>query len=220
MREGLRFAVYSLGREGARLIAEEDQLPFESLRWHYAKNHEAKDRYLKHTLEIARFRTALTLAIQHGKEPLKLERWISGFDLAKESVRVNGKRIPVYPDGFFTLRNSETTKRRHFMLEMDLGTMTIGRFAKKIQGYRTYWEEGRHKGHYRIGTFQLLTVTTREERLRNLMQATYKLYPGKRQFLFTTLDRYSLQEPEHVLNTPIFEIPGDKQYHYLLDFGE
>ncbi|MBI3459463.1 replication-relaxation family protein [Candidatus Acetothermia bacterium] len=87
VKEEMRHAVYSLGREGARLIAEEDHLPFASLRWQYAKNHEAKDRYLKHTLEIAKFRAALTLALREENSTLILKRWISGMHLAKESVK-------------------------------------------------------------------------------------------------------------------------------------
>ncbi|MBI3459464.1 replication-relaxation family protein [Candidatus Acetothermia bacterium] len=105
----------------------------------------------------------------------------------------------------------------HFMLEMDLGTMTVGRFIKKIQGYRAYWETGRHEIQYQIPAFQVLTVTTSEARLAHLLNETQRLYHQSRQFLFTTVNRYSLAEPELLITSPLFSVPASEHPTVLIE---
>jgi hypothetical protein len=43
--------------------------------------------------------------------------------------------IPVQPDGFFGVRDRVSRKTIFYFLEMDMGTMRLGRIQAKLQGY-------------------------------------------------------------------------------------
>jgi hypothetical protein len=113
-------------------------------------------------------------------------------------VQEGGKlhRLGVEPDRVFGLRfASEPEHRRlaYFFLEADRGAMPVVRktlgqtsFRRKLLGYRETWRQGLHRAHLAIPNFRVLTVTTSEERMRNLVAACRSLSSGAGLFLFST----------------------------------
>src|ERR1700674_1354600 len=111
-------------------------------------------------------------------------------------VQEGGKlhRLGVEPDRVFGLRFAGAPEQRrcaYFFLEADRGTMPVARkgldqtsFRRKLLGYRETWRQGLHRRHLGIPNFRVLTVTTGEERRRNLVVECRSLSGGAGLFLF------------------------------------
>ncbi|HLN97357.1 MAG TPA: replication-relaxation family protein [Pyrinomonadaceae bacterium] len=109
--------------------------------------------------------------------------------------------VPVAADSFFSIRDAQG--RTHYFLEADRGTMTLERFTRKLIAYAAYDKAERHKAKFGIRKFRVLTVTTGEARMQNLMRAATGAEEVRRapatMFLFTTEEKLTLAQPESIL---------------------
>jgi len=111
-------------------------------------------------------------------------------------IRQGGKphRLGAEPDRVFGLRFEGAPENRRsafFFLEADRGTMPVTRkglaqtsFLRKLLAYRETWRQGLHRTHLGLPNFRVLTVTTNEERQKNLVAACRSLGNGGSLFLF------------------------------------
>ena len=211
--EGNRPLVYGLARKGAQLLAEDGVAIDAKLDW-TTKNQRATAAFLAHTLETAdamlafdracRAAESVRLVDHHALLPFMPEatqRLRDPFRCRVE-VRTKGQALPlsiaVVPDRLFSLAHADGT-RRNYALELDRGTMDIrarrlagkSSFRRKLIGYYTAWKERRHTEHWNFNSFRVLTVTTSEKRLANMLAAQHEVtngtVPGL--FLYTTQDR-------------------------------
>src|SRR2546425_9774037 len=144
--------------------------------------------------------TTLFRSIATRGTHIKLVAWKEGQELFdRVSFRENGGvfRLPVRPDGFFTLE--DTTRpagknRVHFMMEADRSTTTHERFLKKVRAYWHYFHQGLHTKKFGIATFRVVTFTLTEERAANLCTAVDTLLPAQARkfYLFTSRSQFSL----------------------------
>jgi hypothetical protein len=87
--------------------------------------------------------------------------------------------MPVVPDSYFTIAAYE--RRFPFFLELDRGTMTLGRFKDKVRAYLTYYKSGAYQKRYGTSAVRLLSVISTattgggHKRLDNLKKATESL---------------------------------------------
>lgn len=107
------------------------------------------------------------LRLQEGEEALELET----------------RRIGVTPDAVFGLEFAhlpEGRQRLFFFIEADLGGEAIVRsdthfdqraYYKKLVAYSATFVQGIHTARFGLGMFQVLTVTTSQERVGNMVQA-------------------------------------------------
>lgn len=89
--------------------------------------------------------------------------------------------------------------RVNFALELDRGTMDINArrlvgkssFRRKALGYWHLFKEGIHASRWDFKAFRVLTVTTSEKRIENMIKVQKEIVgeQGSRLFAFTTLDR-------------------------------
>ncbi len=130
--------LYILDKKGAELLRAERG--YEDLTWH-SSDKALKTDFLEHTLAIADFRIAMTLACR--QHDYTIPQWVGEQAVKADYDRVmvtmpNGKResIAVVPDSYFSIRMGN----RHypFFLELDRGTMALPRFKTKIQAYLAY----------------------------------------------------------------------------------
>jgi len=177
-------AIYALDTRGADLIAKEFGIKRPSLSWK-KKDNRVRFMFLEHTLAINDFKISLELAINQRND-VELLFW------KRESKELNdrvpdpeGKRkyLTVVPDGFFGIKTPEG--RSYFFLEIDMGTESNQRFARKIVAYRQYWKTRKYTERYGFRSFRVLTVTTSEKRLKNLLKACYNA-GGRNMFLFAS----------------------------------
>jgi hypothetical protein len=110
------------------------------------------------------------------------------------------------PDFAFGLTLAESS-RRHFMVEIDRGTMPVVRsdsfrqtsFEEKMRAYLTAHAAKQHERQFGWKTFRVLTVTTDHHRMQSMMEALRKLRvphsPGAPLFFFTTRDELRAADP-------------------------
>ena len=103
------------------------------------------------------------------------------------------------PDFAFGLMLADGS-RRHFMVEIDRGTMPVVRsdafrqtsFEEKMRAYLTAHAAKQHERQFGWKTFRVLTVTTDHHRMQSMTEALRKLRvphsPGAPLFFFTTRD--------------------------------
>ena len=113
--------------------------------------------------------------------------------------------IGLVPDLVFGLRFSDGS-RRCFMVEIDRGTMPIGRtdllqtsFERKLRVYLAAYAAKQHERHFGWKTFRVLTVTTDQHRMQSMMSALRQLRmvhsPGESLFFFATRQELSAANP-------------------------
>ena len=116
--------------------------------------------------------------------------------------RVRGCALPlniaVVPDRVFSLALPNST-RHNFALGLDRDTMDIkakriaGKpsFRRKLLDYFHAWRERKHTDTWGFHSFRVLTITTSEKRIANMMAAQHEITNGSAAglFLYTTPDR-------------------------------
>lgn len=126
--------------------------------------------------------------------------------------------IKIVPDGLFGLEytQDESKAYRFFALEADRNTQPVARsdlhqtsYLRKILAYGQISAEGVHKSHLGLPNLLILTVTTNEHHMANIMSLLRELaHEGKsRLFLFKTMssvgDFKKAPEPTaHLLTDP------------------
>jgi hypothetical protein len=105
--------------------------------------------------------------------------------------------IGLVPDLVFGLRLADGS-RRHFMVEIDRGTMPVVRsdilrqtsFEEKMRAYLTARAANQHERQFGWKTFRVLTITTDDRRRSTMMDSLRSLRvphsPGASLFFFTT----------------------------------
>lgn len=207
--------IYTVGKAGLSLLAERGIAPPEKIDARLRAS-ELKELFLKHALMIVDIHASLLLATRNSH--LNLVRWEEGkelWDSIKVSEAGKPRRLPICPDGLFTLQDTnrpEDRSRLHFVLEADRSTMTQARFQDKIVGYWNYLQSGRQEKRYGMKNFRVVTVTLTEERAANLAQMAVDVTPPqlRKFFLFTSLKQFSLENPIPVLSD-IFITSRDPQ---------
>jgi len=194
--------LYLLGKKGA----DELSLCGEYLNFYWAKDHlKVGTLFLSHSLAISEFRLKITLACRMAG--ISILEWQGEGALKKDYDRVTvtsssgvSRQFPIIPDGYFVL---QTTKgKRHFVLELDRGTMEGKRFKAKVEGYTAYFESGAYKERYGTKSLRVLTVTETQRRMKNLKVITERA-GGKSRFWFASLDTLTA---ENILTNAVWSI--------------
>lgn len=205
--------VYGLGNKGADILAQRQEFESGKIDWQ-AKNHDASNFFIDHTLMVSNFRATLTLAVR-SLENTNLLAWRQGPEL-KARTYVDGNSVAIVPDGFFTLEDGDDLL--HLYVECDRSTMTRERFLGKMKAYWQWRQEG-HQEKTGISKFRVLTVCLSEQRKENLRLLTKEADARKRgsaMFLFACEKRYSLEAPDTILQK-IWQSPVDDAWHSILD---
>lgn len=192
--------LYTLDKRGIAVLRHECGLERVQI-WDSENGHE----FLSHTLAINDVRVAITLACRDAN--YTLVQWKNEADLKAEYDRVTitnekGKQqsISLIPDSYFTIETPQG--KTSCFLEMDMGTMTVGRFATKIRAYLAYTQSGAYQQRYHTKSLRVLSITTSQTRCINLKAATESV-GGDRRFWFSTRE---LMAREMVLHSPIWQV--------------
>lgn len=207
--------IYTIGRAAVPALVEQGIAPKEMIDFRM-RHHELKELFLRHILLVVEIHATLELATRNSH--IKLVAWKEGqelFDSVKLKEQGKERKLPVRPDGFFTLE--DTTRppgqnRVHFFLEADRSTTTHTRFQEKLKAYWQYFQTSGHEKKYGIKTFRVVTVTLTEERAANLCKAAEEVLPqqAKKFYLFSSLHHVSLSKPLSILED-IFITPRDHE---------
>jgi len=207
-------ALYSLGLEGAGVIARELGLDLETIKRKTKGVSRLREFYLHHSLELNEVRINVCQAIRHQPE-LKLERWINDND-CEQTYRViqRGQEITrrFRPDGYF--RFLYRNRFHGFFLELDRSTMSSERFQNKAQIYLEFARLGFYERRFGLKNFRVLVIVPSVARLESLKQAVEKVTSGI--FWFTTFGQTAA---EKVLGQ-IWQRAGQSGLYSLLGGGE
>ncbi len=203
--------LYGLDKRGAELLRLE--FGYEGLHW-FASMKELKDEFLEHTLAIADFRIAVTIACQrtgyrlltwHGETELKAD-----YDRVTIRTDKGSRAVSVIPDGYFAIETP--LGKAHFFLEVDRGTMTVGRFRDKVAAYIAYYQQG-YQHRYGTKSLRILTVTVGEQRLTNLKRVTEQIL-GTHWFWFSLSSKV---DAAHILNAAVWQVVGREGFQTLIE---
>lgn len=207
--------VYGLGNQGARLLKEHHGVDQTGLDW-TRKNRDSTRNFLLHTLAVADFRVALTLACR-ARPNLRLVEPDELLQSAPEQTRrdhnpwswwvrvqFNGQttEVGVIPDYVFALI-LPGGRRRPFVVECDRGTMPIGRASltqtsilRKFLAYEASHRQGLHASRFGWKNFRVLVRTASEERMNNMLALIERTpnIKGSPLFLFSAQSALSNSE--------------------------
>lgn len=181
---------YCLSKRGKDVVAFMfDGTDTRTVKWN-EKNNQVEIYFLEHTLAVNDIRVAFTISARSLGYSFE---WIPEWELKalKEKVRdpeKPGKFLPINPDGYFILRDHN--RKARFCVEADRATETNRRWKDKARGYVEYVQTGQYFKRYNAESLRVLTVTTSQKRLENLLTAT-KAVKGASFFWFTTKDKIS-----------------------------
>lgn len=218
---GSKPMVYGLGNKGADLLAERMKYPRGKINW-AAKNKTVGPIFLEHTLLTADFMVALEVACrENGRvrlieaeeilakapESTRKRRNPLGWNVTVEEVEKADRprhTLGVIPDKIFGLRyldKPDGKNTAYFFLEADRATMPVMRsnlrqtsFYRKLVAYYATWETELHTKQFNIKNFRVLTVTSSQSRVRNLIEANKALAKGTGSRLFLFTDEASLKK--------------------------
>ncbi|MCA9938212.1 MAG: replication-relaxation family protein [Anaerolineales bacterium] len=221
--EGRKPLIYFLDAGAIPLLAQELDVFPEDIDWKPVYN-RLQPQSVDHLLAINDVRIAVDVGAQ--VTPVRLVRWLDEKTLKSREMRDSVEivvhqgrrsRATIVPDGYFLL--TDNTYDYHHMLEVDMGTETLRSsrynrrdFARKIRGYLAYWQSGKYTARYQTEAMRVLTVTTSEKRLANLVRVTEGVGGGQ-QFWFTTFAKVT---PADVLTQPIWVVAGEDREHALI----
>ena len=205
--------VYLLGEKGAQELSLSGQY----FNFYWAKDHlKVGTLFLSHALAISEFRLRISLACRAVGIPI-LE-WRGERELKKDYDRVtvtsptgSTRAIPIIPDSYFVLQTPQG--KRHFVLELDRGTMEGKRFRAKVEGYTGYFKSGAYKQRFGTKSLRVLTVTESQRRMKNLKTITERA-GGRSRFWFTSLEAINAGS---VLFHPIWHVAQRSELQSLLE---
>lgn len=124
---------------------------------------------------------------------LRAVRWAPEHVLRSQAVRVadplTGRPIPCLPDGYFELTYADGVVQC-CVLEVDMGTVSLGRFRRKLRAFEAFLAEGQFTERWRHKTFEVLVLTPSRRRLERLWQSAKQTVPSHRWnwYSFATFD--------------------------------
>ena len=152
--------VYALDTEGAKLLREGGEEIKDSISW-YEKNRGISEMFVKHSLMLARFRTALELALR-GHEGLSLVSFEREAHPVRWRHNGKGRELAVEPDAYMVLRDHKRNADLVYCVEVDRSSMQNNRMLDKFTRYSLLYTNSQQ------AAFRVLTITKSKERAQNL----------------------------------------------------
>jgi hypothetical protein len=109
----------------------------------------------------------------------------------------------VVPDGLFGLTFPDESAA-YFLLELDRGTIPISRsgedhrsIRRKLKTYYDGWRAQRHLEQFGVKQMRVLTITSSQERMHNMVGAVRSITEGRGSnfFLFSNWDNLAATNP-------------------------
>jgi hypothetical protein len=207
--------IYSIGNQGFKHLAYHGVIQLADVPSRLRTN-ELKPLFLSHTLLVTDIHSTLLLASRNS--PFQLDGWREGKEIYDSvSFHENGRkiRLPVCPDGFFSIVNTSRTapsNKLAYALEADRSTTTRRTFDDKMKAYCHYLEQNRQMKMYGVSWFRVVTITLTEARAKNLADLADQTVPPrlKKFFLFTSRENFSFENADRIYSGIFRRLKGEK----------
>jgi hypothetical protein len=199
--------IYCLSRKGAALISHlygENEAG--KIKWDEKQN-KVEHFFIEHNLAINDVRIAfLKSAKADGDYNLFWfsEKEVKAWKEKVDDPENSGKTLAITPDSFFYLLGQK--KKAYYFLEIDRATEANRRWRDKIRGYVEYIKSGKYQQRFQTSALRVLTVTTSDKRMANLIKTTQSV-ENAYFFLFSTFDRI---KGKNIIFDPIWQ-PADRE---------
>jgi len=181
--------IYCLSKKGADLISYlYGEREAREIKWNKKQN-QVENFFIEHTLAINDVRIAFLKAVLKTKDYDLF--WFNEKDVKAWKEKIEdpenpNKTIAITPDAFFYLLGQE--KKAYYFLEVDRATESNQRWRNKVRGYVEYVNSGKYQKRFQTSALRVLTITTSEERMTNLIQTTESV-ENAYFFLFATFEQ-------------------------------
>lgn len=179
---GSQPSLYTLGKQGlldAQVYLANEVTPI------VRRVDRLEAAYLVHDMAIAAFWVNLRRGV--ADDPGRLVRWLPERVLRakKLSVRdpMTGRRLPVLPDAYFEYAD-EAGKARAYALEVDMGTLTLERFERKLVAHEEFLQEGGFARHFGPPSAVVLVLVHSRARMADLLAAARRVLPHRSGLVF------------------------------------
>jgi hypothetical protein len=121
--------------------------------------------------------------------------------------------LPFLPDAYFEVvyPNGDV---QCALAEIDMGTLTLRRFARKVQAFECALDDGVFRRHLKRDDFEVLVLTQSRRRLEALRQVSARVVPGGRRDLYT-FATFEALAPEAFAAAPWCDLDGQTTYGVL-----
>jgi hypothetical protein len=165
---GPTLAVYLIGNEGVKFLAESKKAPVGDLNRRRYRFKNLSDNFLPHELLITDFACLLKSSFRRypgcGLQDWKYDEEIVG----QCNVVEGGADIELKPDAYGSYNLHRALF--NFFLEADLGTEPTSRILKKVEIYRSFKASGLFSKTFGRRAFRLFIVTNSAVRANNISQ--------------------------------------------------
>jgi hypothetical protein len=174
---GRRAYLYTLGERGHRLVA--GQVDSTNALPELCRPDRLDGRFVEHDLRIARLWAHMEASVRQGQ--FRFCDWTPERDLHARDIKVpdskTGRPVTILPDGYVELERVDGSVRGA-MVEIDMATLTLGQFRRKLRGFQAYMTTGLFQLHWHRDQCAYLVVTTSWKRLKSLWKAARQGLPA------------------------------------------
>ena len=180
--------LYALARRGEPVVAQ--RLGPGAGRAQRRRLDRLSSVFVDHDLKIAAFWANLVALLRSTRAGLG--RWLPERELRAGKVRVQDPRtgwwLPVLPDAAFEVVYPDGFVQG-CLLEVDMGTLTLKRFRRKLRAFELYLAQGLAAKHWEHD-FEVLVLTHSRPRLQQLWRVARDEVPPERwgAYSFGTFD--------------------------------
>jgi hypothetical protein len=185
---GRRPYLCALGRRGEPVVAQ--RLGQNVTRVQRRRLDRLSSVFVDHDLKIAAFWANLIALLRSTRA--RLGRWLPERELRARKIRIYDPRtgwwLPVLPDAAFEVVYPDGSVQA-CLLEVDLGTLTLKRFRRKVRAFELDLAQGLG-AVLPVSSFEVLMLTHSQGRLQQLWRAARDKVPPERwgAYSFGTFD--------------------------------
>jgi hypothetical protein len=146
--------------------------------------------------------------------------WIGERELRAMRMRVRAPRadywLPFLPDGYFEVRYPNGDVQA-CLVEIDMGTLTLRRFARKMQAFETALDDEVFRRHFKRDEFEVLILTQSRRRAEALRRVAGRVVPNERHgdYYLSTFDDALV--PSTFATATWWDLGGETVYGVLRD---
>ena len=188
---GRRPFLYSLGQPGVRFV--EQRIGTAALPVQPRRLDRLDHVFVDHDLQAAAFWANLAAQLRTFTPRVRRCIWLGERELRARRMRVRdperGFWLPFLPDAYFEMVHADG-RVQCGIVEVDMGTLTLRRFARKVHTFEAALEDGVFRRHFKRDTFEVFVLTQSPRRLHALQQAADPVVQGERRgdYFFATLE--------------------------------
>jgi hypothetical protein len=149
--------------------------------------------FVDHDLQAAAFWANLAAQLRTFIPTMRRLTWLGERELRARRMRVRdperGCWLPFLPDAYFEIVHADG-RVQCGIVEVDMGTLTLRRFARKVHASEAALEDGVFRRRFKRDEFEVFVLTQSRRRLHALQKAAEPVVSGDHRgdYFFATLE--------------------------------